>query len=105
MTMKNNRAQPEGRSQPEIRPGDVWQDSFGSRVTITDVLINRISYVRNGCAHPCIASLDRLRREFTFVSAAELPESDIARVLDVTGAERVRVIREIIKNRSHRHDH
>lgn len=65
MKKKINQAQPEGRAQPEIRPGDKWKDNAGSVITISACSQNRVEYFREGYEHPCICSPDRLRREFT----------------------------------------
>lgn len=100
MNKKLNQAQPEGLSQLEIRPGDIWRDNHGSELTISDVAFNRVVYYRNGYSSPCICSPDRLRREFIFVSTDIAPSGDLDRIMQATsGPERIRVMREIIQQR------
>ncbi|MEI9741693.1 MULTISPECIES: DUF4222 domain-containing protein [Enterobacter cloacae complex] len=89
-----------GKTQPEIRPGDVWKDSHGSRITIQAFSLKRVTYFREGYSAPCVCSPGRLIREFTLVAKAPPAAiSDLDRVLSVVGAERIRVMREIIQER------
>ncbi|EFC1982697.1 DUF4222 domain-containing protein, partial [Escherichia coli] len=51
-------------------------------------------------AHPCVSSLMRFEREFTLVSKAPPADlSDIDRIMRVTGMERIKAVREIIRER------
>ncbi|AYN28645.1 DUF4222 domain-containing protein [Buttiauxella sp. 3AFRM03] len=74
MKKKLNQAQPEGVAQSEIRPGDKWKDSHGTKITITHCTPNRVAYIREGYTHPCFCSPDRLRREFTCAKPNTLTE-------------------------------
>ncbi|EIT3672347.1 DUF4222 domain-containing protein, partial [Escherichia coli] len=57
-------------------------------------------YIREGYAHPCVSSLMRFEREFTLVSKAPPADlSDIDRIMRVTGMERIKAVREIIRER------
>lgn len=99
MKRKINQAQPEGRAQPEIRPGDKWRDNHGSQIAISEVSVSRVIYFRDGYADPCICSPDRLRREFSRVPAVQQTKG-LELVMQATScAERIRVMREIIRER------
>lgn len=90
----------EGKTQPEIRPGDKWKDKHGSVVTVSECARNRVIYYREGYSSPCICSPERLRRDFRLVAKAPPAQSsDLSRIMSVTGAERIRVVREIIQER------
>lgn len=67
MTKKINQARPEGISQPEIRPGDKWQDKTGRLVSVTGYVFNRVTYVRDGYEHPCQMTDYRFTREFAYL--------------------------------------
>lgn len=89
-----------GKTQPEIRPGDVWKDNHGSVVTVSECAINRVIYYREDYSSPCICSPERLLRDFRLLTKAPpAASSDLDRVMSVTGAERIRVVREIIQER------
>jgi hypothetical protein len=102
MTKKQNQALSEGAASPKIRPGDIWKDSFGAQVMITDITPNRVSFVRDGYAHPCTCPLGRLEREFTFVSAGGLTAADIEQAdsTTTTSAERIAVIRDMLDSKA-----
>lgn len=100
MMIKNSGLAAGGRAHPEIRPGDKWKDSRGEIVIIESYQFNRVTFYREGYNAPCVCAPDRLVGEFIFVSSAPIDnESDIARVMQVHGAERIRVMREIIQER------
>lgn len=100
MAHKINQARPEGITQPEIRPGDIFRDNHGSVITVTESAHNRVIYFREGYDSPCVCSPDRLMREFSLVSKAPPAKNgDLERIMCVTGAERIRVMREIIRER------
>ncbi|WP_208952523.1 DUF4222 domain-containing protein [Rahnella sp. ChDrAdgB13] len=63
-----------GQTQPEIRPGDIWKDRTGSKITISSFVHNRVTYIRDGYEHPCIASVGRFSRDFVPVPAGAVSE-------------------------------
>ncbi|HCQ4465270.1 TPA: DUF4222 domain-containing protein [Escherichia coli] len=100
MKKKNSGFTASGPARPEIRPGDIFQDKYGSTITIKTVDDFRVTYIREGYAHPCVSSHMRFEREFTLVSKAPPAElSDIDRIMRVTGMERIKAVREIIRER------
>lgn len=100
MKRKINQAQPEGRAQPEIRPGDKWRDNHGSEITISAVSASLVIYYREGYSKTFVCSSGRLRREFVFVRTDVKPSKGLDCVMQATGcAERIRVMREIIRER------
>jgi len=89
-----------GHTHPEIRPGDKWKDSRGGIVIIESYQFNRVTYCREGYSSPCFYTPERLAREFTFVSSAPVAcGKDIDRIMQAEGMERIRVMREIIRER------
>ncbi|MEQ0826318.1 DUF4222 domain-containing protein [Enterobacter dykesii] len=103
MTIKNSGLTAGGRAHPEIRPGDKWKDSRGNLVIIESYRSDGVIFCREGYASPCICSPERLTREFTFVSSAPNTDGkDIDRIMRVQGIERIRVMREIIRERGNR---
>lgn len=103
MTIKNSGLAAGGRAHPEIRPGDKWKDSRGKLVIIESYRFDRVTFCREGYASPCICSPERLTREFTFVSSApNAGGKDIDRLMRVQGVERIRVMREIIRERGNK---
>ncbi|EJF7586332.1 DUF4222 domain-containing protein [Escherichia coli] len=100
MKKKNSGFTASGLSRPEIRPGDIFRDKYGSTITVKTVDDFRVTYIREDYAHPCVSSHMRFEREFILVSKAPLAElSDIDKIMSVTGAERIRTVREIIRER------
>jgi len=93
MKKEINQARPEGIIQPEIRPGDIWQDRAGSKITITNYAYNRVTFVREGYESPCICSPDRLRREFVRVENKNIPEW----CRENNPAEKTKKLRELIQ--------
>ncbi|MFS2060140.1 DUF4222 domain-containing protein [Kosakonia cowanii] len=92
-----------GHTHPEIRPGDKWKDGRGNLVIIESYRSDGVIFCREGYASPCICSPERLTREFTFVSSApNTGGKDIDRIMRVQGIERIRVMREIIRERGNR---
>lgn len=51
--------------QSEIRPGDIWRDSYGKKVTVRSVIPMRIYYDREGYDHICFTSRFKFIEEFT----------------------------------------
>ncbi|ECE8817352.1 DUF4222 domain-containing protein [Salmonella enterica subsp. enterica serovar Reading] len=100
MKKKNSGFAASGHARPEIRHGDIFKDKYGGRITIKTVDDFRVTYIREGYAHPCVSSHMRLESELTLISKAPPAElSDIDRIMRVTGAERIRAVREIIRER------
>ncbi|EAT7397329.1 DUF4222 domain-containing protein [Salmonella enterica] len=88
-----------GSAHPEICIGDRWKDSHGSIITITEHQLNRVIFYREGYHSPCMCAQDRLHREFTLVEKSRLTgKSDLARVMEAKGAEKIRIINEIINH-------
>ncbi|AKM86245.1 DUF4222 domain-containing protein [Enterobacter hormaechei] len=103
MTIKNSGLTAGGRAHPEIRPGDKWKDSRGNQVIIESYRFDRVTYCREGYSSPCFCTTERLVREFEFVSSAPgTGGRDIDRIMLVQGIERIRVMREIIRERGNR---
>lgn len=89
-----------GHAQPEIRPNDIFKDKYGSQVTVKTVDDYLITYNRDGYSFVCVASRQRFERNFTLVRKAPPAKfNDIEKIMSVTGAERIRVVREIIRER------
>jgi len=89
-----------GHAQPEILPGDIFKDKYGGLLTVKTADAYRVTYSRDGYSFLCVASRQRFVRNFTLVSKAPPAElSDIERIMRVTGAERIRAVREIIQER------
>ncbi|WP_417649800.1 DUF4222 domain-containing protein [Escherichia coli] len=100
MKKKNSGFTASGLSRPEIRPGDIFRDKYGGTIMIKTVDDFRVTYIRKGYAHPCVSSYMRFEREFTLVSKTPPADlSDIDRIMSVTGAECIRAVREIIRER------
>ncbi|HEB1288514.1 TPA: DUF4222 domain-containing protein, partial [Escherichia albertii] len=59
MKQKNSGFTASGLPRPEIRPGDIFRDNYGGTVTIKSVDDFRVTYIREGYAHPCVSSLMR----------------------------------------------
>lgn len=72
MKKKNSGFTASGPARPEIRPGDIFRDKYGSTITIKTVDDFRVTYIREGYAHPCVSSHMRFESEFTLVSRAFL---------------------------------
>ncbi|EBV5083847.1 DUF4222 domain-containing protein [Salmonella enterica subsp. enterica serovar Minnesota] len=65
MKKKNSGLTASGRTRPEIRPGDIYQDRHGRRVIIKTVSATRIVYTRPGYPDECFCSPYRLAMDFT----------------------------------------
>ncbi|ECD3768321.1 DUF4222 domain-containing protein [Salmonella enterica subsp. enterica serovar Give] len=100
MKTKNSGFAASGHARPEIRPADIFKDRYGGLVTVKTVDAYRVTYSRDGYSFLCVASRQRFERNFLLVSKAPPAElSDIDRIMRVTGAERIRAVREIIRER------
>ena len=54
---------------PEIN--DRWSEKHGAMITVNNIAFNRVKFVRDGYEFPCVFSLERFVKEFTFVSRGE----------------------------------
>jgi len=92
-----------GHTHPEIRPGDKWKDSRGNLVIIESCRSDGVTFCREGYSSPCFCTPERLVREFEFISSAPgTGGTDIDRIMRVQGIERIRVMREIIRERGNK---
>ncbi|HEC7609235.1 TPA: DUF4222 domain-containing protein [Salmonella enterica subsp. enterica serovar Muenchen] len=85
-----------GLPQPEIRPGDIYQDRHGRRVMIKTVSTTRIVYTRPGYPDECFCSPSRLVRDFTPIKKQTFQEWAAVN----NPLEKTRKLRELI-NASH----
>ncbi|EKZ5666684.1 MULTISPECIES: DUF4222 domain-containing protein [Klebsiella pneumoniae complex] len=53
-----------GKTQPEILPGDKWQDKSGLPIIIESYRFNRVTFYRDGYGYPCIYPEQRFIKEF-----------------------------------------
>ncbi|ENA3221910.1 TPA: DUF4222 domain-containing protein [Klebsiella pneumoniae] len=53
-----------GKTQPEILPGDKWQDKIGLPIIIESYRFNRVTFYRDGYGYPCIYPEQRFIKEF-----------------------------------------
>lgn len=82
-----------------IRPGDIWKDSYGSRVIVLAASPLAVEYRRIGYDAICTSPPRHFCREFEYVKGGT-NESDVARFLAAAdGDEKIRVLREIIQER------
>ncbi|MEI8545432.1 DUF4222 domain-containing protein [Escherichia coli] len=70
MKKKNSGFTASGPARPEIRPGDIFRDNYGSTVTIKGVAERRITYRRDGYEYDCVMPVYQFRRDFSLVQAA-----------------------------------
>ncbi|MEQ3422623.1 DUF4222 domain-containing protein [Citrobacter braakii] len=54
---------------PEI--SDRWSEKNGEMITVRDIAFNRVTFVRDGYEYPCIFTLERFVKEFSFVSRGQ----------------------------------
>ncbi|MGE5988682.1 DUF4222 domain-containing protein [Klebsiella michiganensis] len=52
---------------PTPQPGLIYKDTHGAIVTVERVEFNRVTFYREGYAHPCVQPLERFTKEFTEV--------------------------------------
>lgn len=74
MKKKINSLTAGGQTRPEILPGDIFQGNRGERVTVKDIAFNRVTFIREGYAFPCIFPVERFEREFTPVKRQTFSE-------------------------------
>lgn len=53
-----------GKTQPEILPGDKWEDKIGLPIIIESYRFNRVTFYREGYESPCIYPEQRFIKEF-----------------------------------------
>lgn len=53
-----------GKTQPEILPGDKWEDKIGLPIIIESYRFNRVTFYREGYKSPCIYPDQRFIKEF-----------------------------------------
>ncbi len=53
-----------GKTQPEILPGDKWEDKIGLPIIIESYRFNRVTFYRDGYGYPCIYPEQRFIKEF-----------------------------------------
>ncbi|MDU2497178.1 MAG: DUF4222 domain-containing protein [Klebsiella grimontii] len=53
-----------GKTQPEILPGDKWEDKSGLPIIIESYRFNRVTFYREGYKSPCIYPEQRFVKEF-----------------------------------------
>ncbi|EPL2154181.1 DUF4222 domain-containing protein [Klebsiella pneumoniae] len=53
-----------GKTQPEILPGDKWEDKIGLPIIIESYRFNRVTFYREGYGYPCIYPEQRFIKEF-----------------------------------------
>ncbi|WP_455811849.1 DUF4222 domain-containing protein [Pseudomonas graminis] len=49
--------------EPQIN--DRWKDGRGAAVTVTDIVFNRVKFIRDGYEHPCVYPKGRFVKEFS----------------------------------------
>ncbi|EFU2733105.1 DUF4222 domain-containing protein [Escherichia coli] len=60
-----------GPARPEIRPGDIFRDKYGSTVTIKSVAGRCVTYRRDGYGYDCVMPVYQFRRDFSLVQNAK----------------------------------
>ena len=59
-----------GLPRPEICPGDIYRDKYGSTVMIKGVAGRCVTYRREGYEYDCVMPVYQFRRDFSLVQAA-----------------------------------
>ncbi|HIA3529257.1 TPA: DUF4222 domain-containing protein [Escherichia coli] len=59
-----------GPARPEIRPGDIFRDKYGSTVMIKGVAGRCVTYRREGYEYDCVMPVYQFRRDFSLVQNA-----------------------------------
>ncbi|EPA5202355.1 DUF4222 domain-containing protein [Escherichia coli] len=70
MKKKNSGFTASGPARPEIRPGDIFRDKYGSTITIKTVDDFRVTYIREGYEYDCVMPVYQFRRDFSLVQNA-----------------------------------
>ena len=89
MKTKNSGFTASGFARPEIRPGDIFRDKYGSTVMIKGVSERRITYRREGYYYDCVMPVYQFQRDFTLVDHRETVNQNRA-------ARYIRKIREMM---------
>ena len=71
MIKKITGAAPGGKTHPEIRPGDIWKDKHGKKITVRSVIPGRVYYDREGYPHICSFPRALFIQSFVRVSASK----------------------------------
>ncbi|EMX2992342.1 DUF4222 domain-containing protein [Escherichia coli] len=53
-----------GKTQPEILPGDKWEDKIGLPIIIESYRFNRVTFIRDGYLSPCTLNESQFIKEF-----------------------------------------
>ncbi|HAN6097056.1 TPA: DUF4222 domain-containing protein [Escherichia coli] len=67
MKQKNSGFTASGLARPEIRPGDIYRDKYGSTITIKSIAGRCVTYRREGYEYDCVMPVYQFRRNFTLV--------------------------------------
>ncbi|HIA3423618.1 TPA: DUF4222 domain-containing protein [Escherichia coli] len=59
-----------GLPRPEICPGDIYRDKYGSTVMIKGVAGRCVTYRREGYEYDCVMPVYQFRRDFSLVQNA-----------------------------------
>ncbi|HFO7641998.1 TPA: DUF4222 domain-containing protein [Escherichia coli] len=70
MKQKNSGFTASGPARPEIRPGDIFRDNYGSTVMIKSVAGRCVTYRRDGYGYDCVMPVYQFRRDFSLVQTA-----------------------------------
>lgn len=69
MKKKNSGFTASGLPRPEIRPGDIYRDKYGSTVMIKGVAGRCVTYRREGYEYDCVMPVYQFRRDFSLIQA------------------------------------
>ncbi|QQR22576.1 DUF4222 domain-containing protein [Escherichia coli] len=67
MKQKNSGFTASGLPRPEICPGDIYRDKYGSTVMIKGVAGRCVTYRREGYEYDCVMPVYQFRRDFSLV--------------------------------------
>ncbi|MBM2916869.1 DUF4222 domain-containing protein [Escherichia coli] len=69
MKQKNSGFTASGLPRPEICPGDIYRDKYGSTVMIKGVAGRCVTYRREGYEYDCVMPVYQFRRDFSLIQA------------------------------------
>ncbi|WP_097449995.1 DUF4222 domain-containing protein [Escherichia coli] len=69
MKQKNSGFTASGLARPEICPGDIYRDKYGSTVMIKGVAGRCVTYRREGYEYDCVMPVYQFRRDFSLIQA------------------------------------
>lgn len=75
-------------NQPAIRPGDIWKDKHGNKITVRSVVSKSIHYDREGYGSVCACSPQKFIHDFVKVTESKeslsgwLKENDLLTRID-----------------------